>query len=153
MEMSVGDVVRAHRLPHEALWISSVPDKMEPAYVHSDSSSDCDTPSQQKAQQEVPLCTVIAPRPEVISVGSIGHPHSCASGCKYNSKPRGCKDGMSCTRCHLCCWDRYEHKRPNIHTRWQQDLRAMPSTQLGPDALLLFGALQAGAGEPHKLSF
>lgn len=40
-----------------------------------------------------------------VSVGSVGHPHSCAEGCKYVSKKnRGCKDGAACTRCHLCKW-------------------------------------------------
>lgn len=40
------------------------------------------------------------------SVGSIGHPHSCASACKYNIKKAGCKDGKLCTRCHSCRWSR-----------------------------------------------
>jgi hypothetical protein len=40
------------------------------------------------------------------SVGSIGHPHSCAHACKYNGKKAGCKDGHLCNRCHLCRWSR-----------------------------------------------
>jgi hypothetical protein len=44
------------------------------------------------------------------SVGSIGHPHSCAFPCKYNSKANGCKDGKLCTRCHLCHWSRWSDK-------------------------------------------
>jgi len=40
----------------------------------------------------------------VVSQGSVGHPHSCAPACKYFKKQRGCKDGASCTRCHLCVW-------------------------------------------------
>jgi len=40
------------------------------------------------------------------SCGSIGHPYACADPCKYAKKKRGCKDGVSCTRCHLC-----KHKR------------------------------------------
>lgn len=40
------------------------------------------------------------------SVGSIGHPQSCAVGCKYQHKPAGCKDGKLCSRCHLCRWSR-----------------------------------------------
>lgn len=36
------------------------------------------------------------------SVGSIGHPYTCADFCKYAKKARGCKDGADCNRCHLC---------------------------------------------------
>merc|ERR1719424_1374602 len=41
-----------------------------------------------------------------LSIGSIGHPHSCASACKYNRKSAGCKDGTRCNRCHVCRWSR-----------------------------------------------
>ena len=27
--------------------------------------------------------------------------------CKYNSKPKGCKDGLLCDHCHLCRWKRH----------------------------------------------
>jgi hypothetical protein len=36
------------------------------------------------------------------SIGSVGHPVSCAEACKYYRKARSCKQGRSCTRCHLC---------------------------------------------------
>mmetsp|Transcript_9310 Transcript_9310/g.16968 ORF Transcript_9310/g.16968 Transcript_9310/m.16968 type:complete len:203 (-) Transcript_9310:156-764(-) len=39
-----------------------------------------------------------------VSIGSVGHPYNCAEACKYVSKTRGCKDGASCIRCHLCKW-------------------------------------------------
>uniref|UniRef100_A0A7S1LHP8 C3H1-type domain-containing protein n=1 Tax=Alexandrium catenella TaxID=2925 RepID=A0A7S1LHP8_ALECA len=51
-----------------------------------------------------------APRPQegsgagVLSQGTKGHPDSCGLPCKYHWKPRGCKDGLSCARCHLCPW-------------------------------------------------
>jgi len=44
------------------------------------------------------------------SVGSIGHPYTCAEACKFHPKPRGCKDGALCTRCHVCRWNRYQKK-------------------------------------------
>ncbi|CAE7255269.1 unnamed protein product [Symbiodinium natans] len=44
---------------------------------------------------------------EYPSVGSIGHPVSCKPPCKYNSKPKGCKDGLLCDHCHLCRWKRH----------------------------------------------
>ncbi|CAE8593568.1 unnamed protein product [Polarella glacialis] len=40
-------------------------------------------------------------------VGSLGHPRTCASACKYFMKSKGCKDGNMCVRCHLCRWVRY----------------------------------------------
>lgn len=40
------------------------------------------------------------------SKGSLGHPYTCGEACKYASKPRGCKDGLACDRCHLCDWKR-----------------------------------------------
>lgn len=43
--------------------------------------------------------------PSCPSVGSFGHPNSCAMPCKYNGKQAGCKDGELCTRCHLCKWN------------------------------------------------
>jgi len=44
--------------------------------------------------------------PDPPTVGSWGHPVSCAVACKYAYKARGCKDGANCTRCHLCPWRR-----------------------------------------------
>lgn len=40
------------------------------------------------------------------SVGSMGHPHSCALPCKYARGGRACKEGATCSRCHLCPWSR-----------------------------------------------
>lgn len=48
------------------------------------------------------------PPQSVYSVGSIGHPVMCADACKFHAKPRGCKDGAMCVRCHLCHWSRYQ---------------------------------------------
>mmetsp|Transcript_3393 Transcript_3393/g.7562 ORF Transcript_3393/g.7562 Transcript_3393/m.7562 type:complete len:290 (-) Transcript_3393:1012-1881(-) len=36
------------------------------------------------------------------SVGSLKHPYGCADFCKYAKKPKGCKDGDACIRCHIC---------------------------------------------------
>lgn len=41
-----------------------------------------------------------------VSAGSMGHPVLCAKACKFAWKPRGCKDGPLCNRCHLCGWRR-----------------------------------------------
>lgn len=42
-----------------------------------------------------------------VSIGSVGHPHSCGEACKFALKPKGCKDGANCVRCHLCQWSRH----------------------------------------------
>jgi len=40
------------------------------------------------------------------SVGSAGHPHSCAAACRYVKRRGGCREGIHCTKCHLCFWRR-----------------------------------------------
>mmetsp|Transcript_17208 Transcript_17208/g.60075 ORF Transcript_17208/g.60075 Transcript_17208/m.60075 type:complete len:303 (-) Transcript_17208:121-1029(-) len=47
----------------------------------------------------------------VTSMGSVGHPFNCAEACKYSSKPKGCKDGSTCVRCHHCDWNRHGKQR------------------------------------------
>ncbi|CAE8618979.1 unnamed protein product, partial [Polarella glacialis] len=42
----------------------------------------------------------------LLSLGSLGHPDTCATGCKYMNNLRGCKDGSQCDHCHLCEWRR-----------------------------------------------
>lgn len=50
------------------------------------------------------------------SPGSVGHPFQCAEACKYHTKPRGCKDGAACDRCHLCVW-RAPARHPGVGFR------------------------------------
>jgi len=53
------------------------------------------------------------------SVGSVGHPHMCAAPCKFAGK-HSCKDGASCTRCHLCTWTRAKYReRVGAQRTWQ----------------------------------
>jgi len=40
------------------------------------------------------------------SEGSQGHPHCCRPACKFHWRPKGCKDGANCTRCHICRYTR-----------------------------------------------
>jgi len=44
--------------------------------------------------------------PPQSSVGSLGHPFTCASPCKYVGRKKGCRDGQNCSDCHLCRWTR-----------------------------------------------
>lgn len=46
-----------------------------------------------------------------ISVGSAGHPMCCGRACKYFWKPKGCKDGANCSRCHICAYSRAEERQ------------------------------------------
>jgi len=48
--------------------------------------------------------------PTLVSLGSVGHPRTCAEACKFARKGRGCKDGASCVRCHQCEWRRHLSK-------------------------------------------
>jgi hypothetical protein len=47
--------------------------------------------------------TQVAPAP---SKGSVGHPYTCGSACKYVRRKGGCIAGDSCDSCHLCHWSR-----------------------------------------------
>mmetsp|Transcript_14018 Transcript_14018/g.22052 ORF Transcript_14018/g.22052 Transcript_14018/m.22052 type:complete len:535 (-) Transcript_14018:157-1761(-) len=41
-----------------------------------------------------------------VSLGSVGHPTSCGGACKFIKTQKGCKQGATCSRCHLCMWTR-----------------------------------------------
>ncbi|CAK0884673.1 unnamed protein product [Prorocentrum cordatum] len=45
-----------------------------------------------------------ATRSQVVSIGSVGHPHSCSEPCKHRMRKTGCLLGASCHKCHLCHW-------------------------------------------------
>mmetsp|Transcript_5418 Transcript_5418/g.13135 ORF Transcript_5418/g.13135 Transcript_5418/m.13135 type:complete len:452 (+) Transcript_5418:179-1534(+) len=42
----------------------------------------------------------------VVSIGTVGHPHSCAEPCRYIRRKGGCRDGEACSLCHYCQWRR-----------------------------------------------
>lgn len=74
---------------------------------------------------ESDLCEVCLPQHEDVeavtaadapTTGSIGHPHRCEAACKYIKKPRGCKDGAACTRCHLCDFRNSKQKKESPDT-------------------------------------
>eukprot|EP00931_Biecheleriopsis_adriatica_P119344 TRINITY_DN94581_c0_g1_i1.p1 TRINITY_DN94581_c0_g1~~TRINITY_DN94581_c0_g1_i1.p1 ORF type:complete len:216 (-),score=30.37 TRINITY_DN94581_c0_g1_i1:166-813(-) len=76
---------------------------------------------QQRGMQKLSLslqdCLVASDWP--VSVGSEGHPVSCADPCKFVGKARGCKDGVLCSHCHLCRWNRHR-VRANANAEKQQ---------------------------------
>mmetsp|Transcript_9879 Transcript_9879/g.26024 ORF Transcript_9879/g.26024 Transcript_9879/m.26024 type:complete len:222 (-) Transcript_9879:41-706(-) len=61
-----------------------------------------------------PESVVSTPGP--MSLGSVGHPLACGEPCKYAWRKKGCKDGVSCDRCHFCEWSRYAKRRPRTQT-------------------------------------
>jgi len=65
--------------------------------------------AQAKAPQQV-LNAPGAAAPDLpamhLSLGSIGHPHSCAQACRYVKRKGGCREGAKCPHCHLCFWRR-----------------------------------------------
>merc|ERR1712060_495610 len=42
----------------------------------------------------------------ILSEGSKGHPHSCATPCRYVRRKFGCRNGAACPDCHICVWRR-----------------------------------------------
>jgi len=40
------------------------------------------------------------------SIGSVGHPSSCGTACKYVRRKGGCSSGAACPDCHQCQWRR-----------------------------------------------
>lgn len=55
-----------------------------------------------------PTAGAMADGSVTISVGTVGHPLTCAPACKYQYKARHkggtCKEGAACDHCHLCDW-------------------------------------------------
>jgi len=46
-----------------------------------------------------------------VSIGSVGHPYSCAHPCKWHTRSeKGCKEGDACAFCHLCKWTKSAQK-------------------------------------------
>lgn len=43
---------------------------------------------------------------EMVSLGTLGHPHACAEACAYVKRKGGCRDADQCLKCHLCFWRR-----------------------------------------------
>lgn len=77
------------------------------------------------AEEDANLCM------PALSIGSIGHPHSCAAACRYHGKMGGCKDGNQCDRCHLCKWSRYSEKTATFTMNMSKNLNDnVPETPL-----------------------
>mmetsp|Transcript_70950 Transcript_70950/g.220141 ORF Transcript_70950/g.220141 Transcript_70950/m.220141 type:complete len:287 (+) Transcript_70950:118-978(+) len=116
-------------------------------------------------QDDVPTCGLGAAVADVWeddmfvpSVGTVGHPLCCGFPCKYAGKPRGCKDGKSCERCHLCHFTRARQRDSKREAKKQAAGQleagraggaeaAAPEAAFGPGALAqAFGGMQVGFG-------
>lgn len=76
------------------------------------------------------------------SKGSIGHPHCCAQACKYHKKPRGCKDGANCDRCHICV---FQVVKPRRKTNEDLDVPPPPPRTHARSRRRKINQAQAGA--------
>lgn len=80
------------------------------------------------------------PRPLQLSVGSIGHPHGCKPACRYVKRRGGCRDGVTCTNCHMCFWRRVSPldqavpppPRPYEETRRADEMASTPGQEASP---------------------
>lgn len=51
----------------------------------------------------------------IVSIGTRGHPETCAEACKYARRKSGCRDGANCPKCHACMWNRGRPARDERH--------------------------------------
>eukprot|EP00439_Symbiodinium_sp_Y106_P069759 s278_g12.t1 len=54
------------------------------------------------AESKAPAATPTGSSGHIVSIGSVGHPFTCAEACKYVKRKGGCRDGSQCTKCHEC---------------------------------------------------
>eukprot|EP00931_Biecheleriopsis_adriatica_P022398 TRINITY_DN14404_c0_g1_i1.p1 TRINITY_DN14404_c0_g1~~TRINITY_DN14404_c0_g1_i1.p1 ORF type:complete len:517 (-),score=94.73 TRINITY_DN14404_c0_g1_i1:21-1571(-) len=80
-----------------------------------------------------------------ISLGSIGHPSSCASACRFMKRPAGCVNSTACARCHLCTWSKATLKLEKAAKTWAGD----HSKEQFPDKFVSLGSL----GHPHHCAW
>ncbi|CAE8585928.1 unnamed protein product [Polarella glacialis] len=101
----------------------------------ADAGSDLLTPDSSISLASMP--TAEEGTEPLLSLGSLGHPHTCATGCKWAMKSSGCKDGSQCDHCHLCEWRRppasveAEHAAPGA-SRGNRSSRTLRSFAWGP---------------------
>jgi hypothetical protein len=104
-------------------WSSGASDGVEVQSHESDFLETC-----QPCMPEIVMEITAANAP---SPGSIGHPHHCEAACKYVKKPKGCKDGHNCSRCHLCDFRNSKVKKEAIST---DSVAVSPPSTLGYSA-------------------
>jgi hypothetical protein len=114
-------------------------------------------PAPQNAPQEVPGGRL--PQVQVVSLGSIGHPHSCQSACKYRKRKTGCLMGASCPQCHLCHWRRQRaeaaqqaprEQEMSLAAKWPQQMSFRPGSMAPENQVPRVG--KAHCGEPAYVS-
>eukprot|EP00930_Biecheleria_cincta_P070814 TRINITY_DN58416_c0_g1_i1.p1 TRINITY_DN58416_c0_g1~~TRINITY_DN58416_c0_g1_i1.p1 ORF type:complete len:516 (+),score=52.57 TRINITY_DN58416_c0_g1_i1:63-1610(+) len=86
----------------------ATPPQWDPAMVTSGVPP---TPQQHLAMRPPTLCMQAKKLNQVASLGTLGHPLSCAPPCKYVKRQGGCREGVNCTQCHECFWTRQPNPR------------------------------------------
>jgi hypothetical protein len=114
--------------------------------VQAVSNDQCESPTEEVQTQQLVV-------PFAVSVGSKGHPYSCADACKFAGKSRGCKDGAECDHCHLCKWFSASAVR-NYRGRLSKDPKSRRSNASNPSSSKQDGRSkrsQTGAGSQKIL--
>jgi len=71
----------------------------------------------------------------LVSCGTIGHPYTCASACRYVRRKVGCRNGADCPNCHACLWTREasdQQKQTPGPEAWKQHLQEPPAAKANP---------------------
>jgi hypothetical protein len=116
----------------------------------------CEDPSEEKPAEGSDVVVAPVTAENAPSRGSIGHPFSCAAACKYIKKPRGCKDGSDCERCHLCAFRNSKHKK-TAGSKEEAQTDSPPTAQVAGETELQEqvsrGKRPAAKGAPRRRKF
>lgn len=82
-----------------------------------------------EAKDETPPSAWVGASSTPLSVGTIGHPDTCADACKYHWKRRGCRDGLACSHCHACSWQPQRSRRAAAQTQKGCQPREAPTSE------------------------
>eukprot|EP00929_Paragymnodinium_shiwhaense_P048606 TRINITY_DN24552_c0_g1_i1.p1 TRINITY_DN24552_c0_g1~~TRINITY_DN24552_c0_g1_i1.p1 ORF type:complete len:543 (+),score=100.68 TRINITY_DN24552_c0_g1_i1:139-1767(+) len=85
----------------------------------------------------------------VESIGSRGHPRTCATACRFFRRKAGCRDGENCPNCHMCYWQRASTKGLDDDTSLlassqEAALLRLPKKEVPMSANLCSGAFAQG---------
>lgn len=61
-----------------------------------------------------------------VSLGTVGHPHSCGQACRYVRRKGGCRDGAMCKDCHQCSWRRGQPAKEKTPAAGNMDILEAP---------------------------
>lgn len=88
----------------------------------------------QPAQGSAAEATANGGLADVVSLGTVGHPFSCAEACKYRKRKSGCLLGAQCLNCHFCHWRRERAERAMAAAQKASEALREASEQRAPTA-------------------